>query len=308
MPGSQPTDLVVTAAEVGRKFGDWQVRALISPVTITHHGRPRFVLSSVEHFHGRAEARSSTDHTIGSREAGAQLHAVLNQVQECFLAFDRTMVIIESNPAAQLFIGLSREELIGRDLRAIFPETEGSIVWDFYRRVIKTGVPEEFQMISSIRSGERVRLKVFPYDGGGVAVLFANLAASEEAQILKVRSEAVSGALQGEASLSLIRLNSRGGIEAVDAAFAQMSGFSEPQLLGMMLTDIVRMQDRTLLARSINAAMRDGKTRTVSVCLVHRSMPELQLRLSMRLAQHDRIPEELAVLVVNTAGDPQSGR
>lgn len=36
----------VTAGEISRNFGQWQDVALSGPVIVTHHGRPRVVMTS----------------------------------------------------------------------------------------------------------------------------------------------------------------------------------------------------------------------------------------------------------------------
>jgi prevent-host-death family protein len=41
---------IVTSAELQRKLGEIQDRALREPVTVTHHGRPRLVILSAEEY------------------------------------------------------------------------------------------------------------------------------------------------------------------------------------------------------------------------------------------------------------------
>ncbi len=291
-----------SAAEVSRNFGDWQSRAMHTPVTITHHGRPRLMLLSVELFNEHAHDEFAGASEPGSSSIHAQLRAVLNQIHDGFIAFDKDLRVIDMNPAAESFIGVAKEEVIGRDLRDVQPQTQGSIAWDFYRRVLRTGESVEFRVKSTVRNQPPLKVQAFPYDDVGVGVLFTNLSAVEEVQVLKARDQAAKSALQAEADVGLLRLNARGVIEEVDARFCLISGFSAQQLSGIMLVELVAPKDRALVQRTLNAAIRDETPKAVSATILLRDGRERRLKLSLCIATHDVLAEDIIVWALDEGG------
>lgn len=289
----------VTAAEISRNFGEWQSRAMQVPVTITHHGRPRLMLLSIDLFNETAgpEPGGAVEQDVA--HTNGQLRAILNQIHSGFMAFDKDLRVIDINPAAELFLGLARAELIGRDMRDLVPQSRTSIAWDFYRRVLQTGETLEFRVRSTLRSGPPLKVQAFPYDDVGVGVLFSNLSSQEEVRVLKERDDAMKAALQFEPAISLLRLNARGVIEEVDEHFCAMSGFSAAQLGGLMLTELANAKERPLLQRALNAAIREDMPKAVSAAIVTREGAEKRLRFNMSLVTHESVPEDVMVWAID---------
>jgi prevent-host-death family protein len=293
--------LSASAADISRNFGDWQSKAMTGPVTITHHGRPRLVLASIDLFKEMSLPPASESGQAEFSHTNAQLRAVLNQMRDGFMALDSDLKMVDVNPAAELYLGISRDECLGRDVRDINPEVVDSIALDFYKRVLRTREPVEFKVKFAWRDRPYVNMQVFPYDDGGVAVIFANLASREEADILRAQVNATAAALHGHPGLSMIRLNLRGGFEVVDDAFCEMVGFPRSQLSGLLLSDIVHLRDRLVLAHVLNDCIRDQSTRVAIVTLMPRDGRDQQFRLSMSICLHEGAPAGVVVCVVDIA-------
>jgi PAS domain S-box-containing protein len=290
-------DSTVTAADISRNFGEWQNKAMSAPITITHHGRARLVLSSVDHYQARGE--NGTSIRADAWQANAKIHAVLSQMQDGFLAFDARLRITDANAAAELFVGVAKDQLIGRDLREILPRTQNSIAWDHFGRVLRNGQPVEFQIRSVLHDGVRLKVKAFPFDDKGMAVIFTNLGAQEEATELVRRLNAMQAAVRAEAGLALIRINPRGGIDAVDPAFQDMTGFSETQLLDLLMIDIIHVHHRYSFTRALNAVVREGSVKTVVATILARDGEERSFRFHLGVAENETIPEEIMVCVAS---------
>jgi len=288
-----------SAAEISRNFGKWQSMAMMSPVVITHHGRDRLILTSVEEFEATRQAPDIGPEQPSVHGSGALLRAVLGQLRESFMVFDASMKIVDANALAELFVGLPRDQMIGKDLRDLVPGTAESIAWSHYKRVLNTGEPIEFFMRSSIHKGPKIFVRAFPYDGDCVGVLFTNMLAVEEAKHFQKRAESYKAAVEADPSLAMIRLNARGGIEEVDPAFCRMTAFSSTQLDTLMLVDIIHPSDRSILTRTLNNLIRDGAAQTTTVTVVARDGSEKRLRLNMSAATDEMVPEEVIVCVVD---------
>lgn len=286
----------MSAADISRNFGDWQSKALQHPVTITHHGRPRLMLVSVEAFEKEQTEFSTKGQTVAF---SAQHQTVIDQMKEAYYALDANLLVIEANAGAERYFAMTREALIGNDLRDLFPETRESLVWGRYRHVMLTGEQTEFRVKASIRGRPRMNIRAFPYDGGGVGVMFSPAQAEEEASMLQKRGAALLGAIACEPALSVAVLNARGGLELMDEAFCALTGFSRSQLETLTLAELVKIPDQTLLTRTMNATVRDDQPKAIDVTLLTRGGDAREVRLTMGAAAHDVAPEEVVVCAID---------
>jgi prevent-host-death family protein len=285
----------VSAAEISRNFGDWQRQALKRPVTITHHGRPRFVLASVEAF--EEERPNSRPHAESSQIA-AQLRAVLNQMHEAFYAIDKDFKVIEVNAAAELYLGQTREALVGRDLRDAIPDTRSSAAWNLYERVMQTGEMVEFRIQSLVHHQAALQVRAFPYDGGGVGAIFSSMPANDGATVLRQRCNALLDALRCEPALGIAILNLAGGFEVTGDTFCDLSGYPREALRTLTLTELVAPRDRRRLVQALNETVREASSKRVETTLMAQDGSELAVRLSMSTAAHEAIAEEIVVFAL----------
>ncbi len=101
-----------TAGEVSRNFGQWQDVALKGPVIITHHGRPRVVLLSADHYASWNDQPAAG----GSQEthvAETSREALLEQMAEGFIALDPTLHVTKVNAVFEALVGRSAGQLVG---------------------------------------------------------------------------------------------------------------------------------------------------------------------------------------------------
>lgn len=286
----------VSAADISRNFGDWQSKALQSPVTITHHGRPRLILASVDAFQGFL---SHPENSAAGGMLATQLRTVLNQMREAFYALSADFRVIDINPAAELYLGVTRDSLLGKDIREAFPELRDSIAWDFFIRVIRTGELAEFKLRARMRGNPMLNVRAFPYDGGGVGVIWTTAEAAEEASVLRTQRDALFNAMAYESAFSVIALNVRGGIEQMNDAFCGLTGFERAQLETLTLAELVHNGDRTSLMQAMNATVRENAPKSAVVRLLVRDGSQRNVRLSMSVAAHNAAPEEIIVCALD---------
>lgn len=284
----------VSAADISRNFGDWQSKALQSPVTITHHGRPRLILASVDAFQAAPFEASRPGGVLAN-----QLRTVLNQMREAFYALGPDLRIIDINPAAELYINATRDSVMGQDIRDSFPDLRESIAWDFFTRVMRTGEQAEFKLRSRLRANPMLNVRVFPYDGGGVGVIWTAVEGAEEASVLKTQRDALFEALSHEPSFSVLILNVRGGIERTNASFCRLTEFDQSQLQSLTLAELVSPGDRTDLLQTLNATVREGRPKGLVVQLMVREGSQRQVRLTMSAAAHNLAAEEIIVCALD---------
>ncbi|WNG20428.1 PAS domain-containing protein [Cystobacter fuscus] len=74
-----------------------------------------------------------------------RLKAILESMSEAFLSFDREWRFTYVNREAERFMGMSREQVLGRGHWEVFPATLGTNVERYYRRVAAERIPLSFE-------------------------------------------------------------------------------------------------------------------------------------------------------------------
>lgn len=158
-----------TAAQLSRNFGFWQDRAAIRPVLITHHGRPRVVLMSLENMSGQREDLSAV-----AARGHAHFELVIERIRQGFFWFGRDFEIRMANSTACVHVGLPQNEIVGRSAYDVLPELKGSNMERVLHRVVRIGDPAAFEAPSLMHPGHTLQMEVFPFDEG-LAVLFRSI-------------------------------------------------------------------------------------------------------------------------------------
>jgi prevent-host-death family protein len=248
------TGFVATSAEVSRNFGEWQDRAMTTPVQITHHGRPRAVLLSVEAYErllGGAEG------PLGDAEATELAHAlkaVLSGMGEGFIAVDAALRVTGVNAGIEAFLGRAESQLVGLPFVALDPANPANdVVVDRLRWVLRAGEPIRFQARTELGgAGLRIlQLNAFPYRGG-VGITYRNITQFEalKEELVEVRSE--REALAAQCGVAIAAVNPMGFFVRANTAACKQFGFDETRLRDVRFADLVRPAQRGPLLEGMN--------------------------------------------------------
>ena len=170
----------VPATEIVRNFPVWQDRSNKRPVTILHHGRPRSVLLSLEHYSQLLMGQGSQD----ERGEGlrVQLDIVLANITCLFVQVDRNLQVTRANHAAANFFKQSPGSLVGQPLDNLLPEP----VIQAARKVLATGLAER----TGLKTADAEHLiDVTPFPAGA-ALFGTDVAAIAEREELSARCTA----------------------------------------------------------------------------------------------------------------------
>lgn len=291
-----PNDpMSVTAGEISRNFGQWQDRALSTPVIVTHHGRPRVVVISAELYATLSEGGASEGLEHGNDgEIGRA--AILRHSSEAFVAFDHDLRVMEANGAFEAVMGQNLERLKGRSWSEIFPGAAQSIVGEQFRRVLRAGDAVEFEASVSPNGVRRCTMRAFPYPGG-VAALIVNRTEERDLRRRLDEETAFRKALSSLHEVATARLNVRGVIVDIDSHFSALTGFNATELLDCRLTDVARPSQRRALGDAIELVLQGGLPRVLPATLLIKNGEELSIELGVAAIIRDGIPEGLVVAV-----------
>ncbi len=133
------------------------------------------------------------DATEEVRRAG-QYTALLESIRDGFLAVDESWTVVYVNRLAESLLRFPREQAIGRSLWSLYPRRSNEIT-DCLRATMLDGQPRALREVQP--DGRALRGRIFdvwtfPLSGGGISVLFEDVAerVQRESELSRLASEA----------------------------------------------------------------------------------------------------------------------
>jgi PAS domain S-box-containing protein len=259
----------VSSADFIRNIGHWQNEALRRPISITHHGRERLVLAAPDEFNSGAAAEAAVHSSL--QELRADADAVLENLEDGFLAFDTSLRVTRSNTIAEAFIGRSRDLLHGVFAIDFMPQPVGLVLHERLQRVMRTRKHETFEAAFDNR---HIVVRVFPLSGG-VAALFGNITEQCEQRLRLEEANALVAAMHSHPYAAAIRLDASARIRSIDDDFCHWSGFHRDDMIGQRFVDLVPGCQRREVGDLIENAMRESKQQKIDLTLLSRQGQEL---------------------------------
>ena len=99
-------------------------------------------------------------------EASAQMRRIFERVTDSFYALDDDLRVTYANGQAASYAGLSREELIGRDIRSVLPPSDAGVFYDAFEEAFETNEPVTLETDSVLRPETWLDVRVYPSDDG----------------------------------------------------------------------------------------------------------------------------------------------
>lgn len=254
--------LEVSAAELNRRFGEVRRRAVTGPVAVTYHGRRSLILLALDEYQRLRVEGSSIDVADDLRR---RIKMLMDYVSEGYFGISKDWRIVECNRTAELFVGRTREELIGRNLFEAFPTSRDDL--DIIRRAMEFGEVVHVERFSSIHPDRRLAITAFPFPGaeGGVGALFSNI--SEQTRMvatIKERDIAITFLLAECEDRLIFMLDSEGRFEHWGAGGQSILGWSADDVIARPLAMLLApgQDDRAECGEvsGLRFVTRDGRT------------------------------------------------
>ncbi|MEZ5961866.1 MAG: hypothetical protein R3C30_15810 [Hyphomonadaceae bacterium] len=171
-----PNRVSVSSADFIRNVGYWQNEAMRNPISITHHGRERLILTTPDQFlpQGSADPVDTEAMLAPFRITQA---ALFENMDEAYLELNETLEITIANRAVENISMRSQEQLLGAKVFDTLPEPFGSIVADRARGVLRSRKPSSFE--AGAPGGLTFTGRLVPL-GSNVAALLRNSSQEEE--------------------------------------------------------------------------------------------------------------------------------
>lgn len=165
----------VTATEIVRHFSEWQDRSSERPVTILHHGRPRSILISADHYSKLLAAQGGSDEH--AEQLRGQLDVVLARMKSLFIQFDQHQQVLRINGVAARFIGRKPGEVLAQQVSRLFDEQVRDCIATAIQSLFSSGSPQILALSLDSARERCHQVEIVPFPGGGV--LFATDITSE---------------------------------------------------------------------------------------------------------------------------------
>ncbi len=147
------TDLTPAAREVQADDGRWYMRR-VTPYR-TQDDRIEGVVITFVDFTERKRADDALN------EARLRQAVILDSIADGFFALDRDWRFMHINDSALGHFSKKRDEVMGRKLFDVFPDSRGTIFESEYRRAMATGAPVHFEA-PSILGGKILEVYAYP--------------------------------------------------------------------------------------------------------------------------------------------------
>lgn len=252
----------VSSADFIRNIGHWQNEALRRPISITHHGRERLVLAAPEEFNAGAAAETAVKTSLSQLRADAD--AVLENLDDGFLAFDTTLRVRRSNAMAEAFIGRSRDGLQGAAAMDFMPQPLGVVLHERLQRVMRARKYETFEAAVGDR---HISVRVFPMTEGA-GVLFSNTTEQHDQRLRIGEANALRAATESHPHAAAIRLDASGRVKDIQDDFCAWSGHQREDVIGHRFTDLLPPTYRREVAEVLENATRDAAAQQVEITML----------------------------------------
>lgn len=291
-----PDRLAVSSAEFIRNIGYWQNEAQRAPVSITHHGRERLVLATPDRFQpNNAPAAEDPEARSLLSRIRAEHAALVENLQEGFIAFDADMKIYSVNTVAETFAGVAREELFGAVIFAALPQPIASVVAERLQRVQRSRRMESLE--AGAFDGRYLAVHIFPY-GAGAALLFDNVTERRRTIARLDECDALETAVRAHSNAAAIKMDSRARVETLDDAFCDWSGFTQADVVGHRFMDLICAAQRREAAELIERVLRECAAREVKLTMLGKRGEEIPCVLTLAPILTDFVSHGLVAVCV----------
>lgn len=187
------------------------------------------------------------------RRANRRIVNILESITDAFISVDSDWQLTYVNQQAAQIVQKTPEELLGRTLWQVFPETIGSTFERAYRQAWEQQTPTTFEeFYQPLNTWFEVR--VFP-SPEGLSIFFLDVTERRQAQSeLLEMSTALGNAVEG-----IARLDVQGHYVALNRAYAASLGYQPEEMIGLSWRKTIYPEDLGLLETAYQQMLAEGK-------------------------------------------------
>lgn len=218
------------------------------PVTITYHGRPRYVLLAAESWDA---GQAATERDTTQRDLEYQF--LVEHMDGGLLVLDPELKITNASSAAAMILGRAPAALVGTAIAEALPVVTHSTLLSSLRHVLRSGEQAQFELVLDEGNGTRLRVRAVPWVEGLALLVRVSYEGDEEARLAE--QTALEKARAAHGRIEVIRLTVRGTVTMVEPEFARLVGLPRDRILGLRFADLLAVRDRTIAREAIEQVL-----------------------------------------------------
>ncbi len=184
-------------------------------------------------------------------------------------------IIADFNRAAEEIEHVKKEDIIGRNVREVFPGVEKFGILDVFRRVYKTGVPEHHPI--SIYKDERIagwrENYVYRLPSGQIVAVYDDISARKHTELAAHMTDQCFRAIADYTYDWEVWISPSGRVLWTNPAVQRVTGYSVKEVMSMLdyPNTIVYEEDRERIARAFRSAINGSTGNDVEFRVVRKN-------------------------------------
>ncbi len=269
------------------------------PVTITYHGRPRYVLLAAESW----DAEQAPGEKNGAqRELAYQF--LVEHMDGGLLVTDTELNVTDASSAAALILGRLPAALIGAPITEALPAASHATLLSSLRHVLRSGEQAQFDLALDEEGGSRLRVRAVPWVEGVALLIRVSYDGDEEARLAE--QSALEKARLAHGRIEVVRLTVRGTISLAEGEFARLVGLPLERVLGLRFVDLLAVQDRASAREAIERVLGGrSEAEAFDARLLCKGAEEMGARISIApLASGYAVGGAIVIVTVDPDSEP----
>ncbi len=167
----------------------------------------------------------------------------LESISDGFLSLDLDLVVNYFNSAAEKLLGRSRTEVLGREFFTVFPDLQGSVLEEHFRKALADMTFSSFE--THLRQAPYTNwyeVRIYPHPGG-ISVYFQSVTQRKRGEEALRKSEIRYRTIVETAREGIGSLDKNFRTSFVNNRLAEMLGYSVEEMLGRPLTDFIPAEE-----------------------------------------------------------------
>ena len=201
-------------------------------------------------------------------------------------------IFVDFNRAAEEIEHIRKEELIGRNVKDVFPGVEKFGILDVFRRVYKTGIPEHHPV--SIYKDERIagwrENYVYRLPSGQVVAVYDDISVRKHSELAAQMTDQCFRAIADYTYDWELWISPSGRILWTNPAVHRVTGYSVKEIMSMhdFPESIVYEQDRDRITRAFRSAVKGSTGNDVEFRIVRKNGEVIWVAMSWQPIYDDK--------------------
>lgn len=240
--------LVIARKEPLNEEEEWQLSALADQAAIALRNARLYEMEL-------AEANRKRDETLEAlRASKAQTNRILDSITDLFYQLDCEWRFVDVNRQTELHLGVSRDQLIGRNFWEVFPQAIDSPVHEHYHRAMEQGMPLHFEVPSKLKPGSWFDAHLYP-SNAGLTVYLSDITERKRAEA----ANHLLASIVESSDDAIISKDLDGLISSWNRGAERIFGYKADEVIGKPAT-ILMPSDRYNEETAILARIRSGRS------------------------------------------------